>query len=664
MFDEDPAPFLNAYNVSQPIFNVLPPGKLLNGSGSNSSEQSKNRAKSIMSYAPDRQDGNSFFLPAEYHRIRKGFLKPGSGKSLQKSKAMAAAYDGLYEKKVKMSGFIDLISGEVTIVESKPLPHDTLDTLSLPESVLTIAFLDDSDGVLYEDGFGFTIPVAQEQWEAPYPIQYAFFTVVRPLPDTAASVEIRYFEEVGWSRMVSSNPPSVTLLAPTGGEVMNEDAEFIIQWTAEDLDGDEMTYSVYYSSDGGITYAPLDTALTETQLHWATMLAPGSETAMIKIVASDGFNSGEAVSDPFSVAQKAPKVSILTPEEGARLPVNTFVHREGACFDLVEGVIRDNASFAWSSSIDGPLGTGRNLVVKASSLGVHEILLTATVNGRQETATVSIEIVPDRDGDGIPDEVEEAEPLLDPDDKYDAMSDEDEDGIVRASEVLRFGTSPTNPDSDFDGITDSKELEKGFNPLVADTDGDSISDGNDNCPHTSNTGQENGDNDSLGDACDNCPDVTNADQADQDMDGIGDACDPCPDSDPTLPMDDKGCAIEDCSDKDHDGFGDPASDECAHPQLDCDDSRSTVFPGNDNFYCNCEQPYPAGTDEICGDSIDNDCDGLIDAADPDCPGGCEADFDSDGDVDGKDLAILVSGPFGENDLAEFAVEFGRTDCFD
>jgi hypothetical protein len=81
-----------------------------------------------------------------------------------------------------------------------------------------------------------------------------------------------------------------------------------------------------------------------------------------------------------------------------------------------------------------------------------------------------------------------------------------------------------------------------------DADNDGITDSADNCPSTSNPGQEDADDDGVGDACDscpldefndadgddvcgnvdNCPTTANTDQADADGDDIGDACDPCP----------------------------------------------------------------------------------------------------------------------------------------
>ncbi|MGH7821828.1 MAG: thrombospondin type 3 repeat-containing protein [Candidatus Binatia bacterium] len=82
----------------------------------------------------------------------------------------------------------------------------------------------------------------------------------------------------------------------------------------------------------------------------------------------------------------------------------------------------------------------------------------------------------------------------------------------------------------------------------ADTDGDGVPDGEDNCPQDPNPDQTDADEDGLGEECDdcpvdpdndvdqdgvcgdvdNCPADANPDQTDTDFDGIGDECDPCP----------------------------------------------------------------------------------------------------------------------------------------
>jgi len=96
------------------------------------------------------------------------------------------------------------------------------------------------------------------------------------------------------------------------------------------------------------------------------------------------------------------------------------------------------------------------------------------------------------------------------------------------------------------------------------------------------------------------------DLKDNDCDGLTDAVD-------------LGCVA--CVDGDGDGFGLNASENCVHPYDDCNDTLPAVNPG--------ASEGPQG-DPTCSDSLDNDCDGLADGADPRCsaqsmidlPAGC------------------------------------------
>lgn len=86
------------------------------------------------------------------------------------------------------------------------------------------------------------------------------------------------------------------------------------------------------------------------------------------------------------------------------------------------------------------------------------------------------------------------------------------------------------------------------------------------------------DSDGIPDESDNCPNIYNEEQEDEDLDGIGDACDLC-------------------TDIDSDGYGFPASDECEYEDADCDDNNPDINPS---------------VTEICGDDIDNNCNGYTD----------------------------------------------------
>jgi len=94
------------------------------------------------------------------------------------------------------------------------------------------------------------------------------------------------------------------------------------------------------------------------------------------------------------------------------------------------------------------------------------------------------------------------------------------------------------------------------------------------------------DGDGINDSEDNCDDVVNEDQADLDEDLIGDACDPDVDGD------------------NYDGDVD-----------DCDDTNPNINPA---------------IDELCADSIDNDCDGEVDEDDAADAGLWYPDADADG----------------------------------
>lgn len=156
---------------------------------------------------------------------------------------------------------------------------------------------------------------------------------------------------------------------------------------------------------------------------------------------------------------------------------------------------------------------------------------------------------------------------------------------------------------------------------AVDSDGDGISDAQDNCPNTANPDQSDFDGDGVGDVCDNCPTTSNPDQANADGDPAGDACD-CDASNPAA----YPGAVEICDDgidNDCDGFLDGDDFDCQQgtdndmdgftvEQGDCDDSNQLVYPG---------------APEYCQDGIDNDCDGFVDFDDVDC----QSTADNDGD---------------------------------
>lgn len=137
---------------------------------------------------------------------------------------------------------------------------------------------------------------------------------------------------------------------------------------------------------------------------------------------------------------------------------------------------------------------------------------------------------PDRDGDGLLNEVETdgwSITFTDPNGTQTLstgsdplMTDTDLDGLTDDQEH-GMGTNPRDPDTDKDGVSDFAELQAQTNPCVYDTDGDGLSDGteiafgsNPNVPDTDGEGLSDREEFEQG---------SDPDRADTDGDGLDDA---------------------------------------------------------------------------------------------------------------------------------------------
>lgn len=113
----------------------------------------------------------------------------------------------------------------------------------------------------------------------------------------------------------------------------------------------------------------------------------------------------------------------------------------------------------------------------------------------------------------------------------------------------------------------------------------------------------------LGDDCDDGdpdinPGATEGPDGDATcLDGVDNECDGAAD------LEDPGCVP--CVDSDQDGYGEQASENCDHPEEDCEDGNPNINPGV------LEGPPATPT---CADGKDNDCDGLVDKYDEFCIG--------------------------------------------
>ncbi len=257
-----------------------------------------------------------------------------------------------------------------------------------------------------------------------------------------------------------------------------------------------------------------------------------------------------------------------------------------------------------SSSLDAT--TGRfTWNTNSGDSGRHVLEFTATDGTDTSTANVRIELsFLDNDGDGVADDWEDANGLdsMSIDSDGDTVSDGDEVGPVLTQAYDTDGDQildALDDDSDGDGILDSVEAgDDDLDTPPVDTDGDGTPDLRDT----------DSDDDGADDASDNCLLVVNADQSDIDGDGDGDLCD---------------------EDRDGDGLRNDREAEFGLDPDRIDSDGDTIADGEE--LGSTAAPF------------DTDMDMTIDALDDDSDGDGILDIDEAGDDDPLTRAVNTDG---------------------
>ncbi len=151
---------------------------------------------------------------------------------------------------------------------------------------------------------------------------------------------------------------------------------FTASWDGSDADGDPLSYSLLYSNDSGASWETLLAGLTDEQVELDTAQLPGGP-GMLRVLATDGFLSAMDTSGTFTVPLHSPDASIVLPDPGQVFYPTQQVTLQGSAYDLEDGSLDDTA-FAWSSDLDGFLGTGATFSTSELSTGAHVITLTVT----------------------------------------------------------------------------------------------------------------------------------------------------------------------------------------------------------------------------------------------------------------------------------------------
>ncbi|TNF31658.1 MAG: hypothetical protein EP329_12015, partial [Deltaproteobacteria bacterium] len=191
--------------------------------------------------------------------------------------------------------------------------------------------------------------------------------------------------------------PFVTLQTPQAGDTLAGDRE-VVTWEELDSEGAPLFAALDYSPDGGETwqFVARDVVGGAYDLDLTDLAA--TDQGVLRVRVSDGLMTRVATVGPLIIPPRAPFLRIESPADGARfagkraMTLRARARRPGA------GALDDGA-IAWTSDVDGPLGTGRRLSLMASWLtpGTHVLTARATDGGPAATASVTIEVASDLD---------------------------------------------------------------------------------------------------------------------------------------------------------------------------------------------------------------------------------------------------------------------------
>jgi hypothetical protein len=130
-------------------------------------------------------------------------------------------------------------------------------------------------------------------------------------------------------REVAAEPPGIRIT-----ELKRDDKDRVrIRWQAEQRSQNRLTYRVVYLVDDKRAFS-LASGLEKTDFEADLSGLPGSKVGRLSVLATDGVRSAFAVSEPFPVSDKDPRISIQSPQPRQLLQADQPVSLNGQATDV------------------------------------------------------------------------------------------------------------------------------------------------------------------------------------------------------------------------------------------------------------------------------------------------------------------------------------------
>ena len=245
--------------------------------------------------------------------------------------------------------------------------------------------------------------------------------VITALEITAREITAR--EVIGVDSGTGARGPSEATSPDDIGRASRLEGRVRATWRTSDADGDRVVADLLYSPDGGHAWFPLSLGNADGSFEFDTADIPASRGALgrFDLRVSDGLHTartsatGAGAGDDagsgggswFVGNSQPPDVHLLTPNQSDTVLQGATVILHASAWDIDEQLIPD-AQVTWTSSRDGPIGSGRLLSRRNLTSGTHVLTVRGTDSGglfaeRSVTITVQPRIYNNGniDGEGV-----------------------------------------------------------------------------------------------------------------------------------------------------------------------------------------------------------------------------------------------------------------------
>ncbi len=154
----------------------------------------------------------------------------------------------------------------------------------------------------------------------------SYFAFVVPFNQSVTSISFQNSSGIVIAqRNVSSQTPVVSINSTINGQSFND--AFNVKWNGNDSDGDNLTYSVLLSADGGKNFTTMALDISTTNLTIENSFLENGSQYVVKVFATDGVKTGVATNNVSFSVEPDPIVELISPDHNTALSNNQVLFR-------------------------------------------------------------------------------------------------------------------------------------------------------------------------------------------------------------------------------------------------------------------------------------------------------------------------------------------------